>query len=169
MVSKKGRISFSLSRFAPDTLGSREIGLCHPASTSSHPGWMRCFLTGSPPSPRFPLRRRPSLLSTAIGVFQQLAGAGIRRFRPRGWHQNNPFRGSDYMISCMVGKLAPNSLHFTRGWSNKSLGGTIYVPSPPKTGKQMLHPRPPPQSLNDSSGPSQIYMAMRMSADGIHR
>ena len=33
------------------------------------------------------------------GVFQRLGGAGIRRFRPRGGHQNNPFRGYDYMNS----------------------------------------------------------------------
>ena len=25
-------------------------------------------------------------------LFQRLGGAGIRRFRPRGWHENNPFR-----------------------------------------------------------------------------
>ena len=43
-----------------------------------------------------------------------IEGIGIRRFRPRGSHQNNPFRGSDYMIPYMVGKLAPNSIHFTR-------------------------------------------------------
>ena len=50
-----------------------------------------------------------------FGVFQRLGRAGIRRFRPQGWHQNNPFREQDYMIPCMVAKLAPNSIHFTRG------------------------------------------------------
>ena len=30
------------------------------------------------------------------------------------------------------------------GWSNKSLGGPIFGLSPPKTGKNLRHPRPPP-------------------------
>ena len=42
-------------------------------------------------------------------------GAGIRRFRPRGGHENNTFRGYDYMIPYMVGKLALNLTHFTGG------------------------------------------------------
>ena len=40
---------------------------------------------------------------------QRLGRAGIRPFRPRGGHQNSPFRGYEYMIPYMVGKLAPNS------------------------------------------------------------
>ena len=36
------------------------------------------------------------------------------------------------------------------GWSNMSPVGAIFVPSPPKTGTNLLHPRPPPQSLNGS-------------------
>ena len=35
------------------------------------------------------------------------------------------------------------------GWSNLSPGGAIFVPSPFRTGTNLLHPRPP-QSLNDS-------------------
>ena len=51
------------------------------------------------PGPRWPpyqLYQRslsPSPLVAPPGVFQRLGGAGIRRFRPRGGHQNNPFRG----------------------------------------------------------------------------
>ena len=47
-------------------------------------------------------------------VVQRLGAAGIRRFRPRGGHQNTPFRGYDYMIPYMLGKLAPNSTYFIR-------------------------------------------------------
>ena len=40
-------------------------------------------------------------------VFQRSGGGGgIRRFRPRGGHQNNLFRRWDYMIPYIVGKLA---------------------------------------------------------------
>ena len=46
---------------------------------------------------------------------RRLGRAGIRRFRPRVGHQNSPFRGYDYMIPYMGGKLAPNSSHLTRG------------------------------------------------------
>ena len=53
------------------------------------------------------------------------------------------------MILYMVGKLDPNSPHFTRGLANMSPGGAIFVPSPPKTGTNLRHPRPP-LSLNDS-------------------
>ena len=42
-------------------------------------------------------------------------GAGIRRFRPRAGHQNNLFRGWNDTIPYMIGKLAPESTHFTRG------------------------------------------------------
>ena len=47
------------------------------------------------------------------------------------------------MIPFMIGKLAPISPHLTRGWSNVSPVGAIFVPFPPKTGTNMLHPRPP--------------------------
>ena len=53
------------------------------------------------------------------------------------------------MILYMVDKLALNSLHLTRGWPNMSPVGAIFVPFPPKTGKKLLHPRPP-QSWNGS-------------------
>ena len=54
------------------------------------------------------------------------------------------------MIPYMVGKLAPNSSHLTRGLVNMSPVGATFVPFPPKTGTNLLHPRPPPQSLNGS-------------------
>ena len=55
------------------------------------------------------------------------------------------------MIPYMVGKLAPISSHLTGGWSNMFPLGVIFVPFPPKTGTNVLHPRPPPESLNWSS------------------
>ena len=36
------------------------------------------------------------------------------------------------------------------GWSNMSPVGAIFVPFPLKTGTKLLHPLPPPQSLNRS-------------------
>ena len=73
---------------------------------------------------------------------QRLGRAGVRRFRPRGGHQNSPFRGWDYTIPYMVGKLAPNSSHLTRGFVKyvsgrgyfravPSQNGDKYVTSPP--------------------------------------
>ena len=54
------------------------------------------------------------------------------------------------MIPYMVGKLAPNSSHLTKGLVNMSPIEAIFVPFPPTTGKNMLHPLPP-QSLNLST------------------
>ena len=75
-------------------------------------------------------------------VVQRLGRAGIRRFRPRVGHRNSPFRGWDYMIPYMVGKLAPNSTHSTRG--------VVYVPNrgyfraiPSQNGDKFV-PSPPP-------------------------
>ena len=48
------------------------------------------------------------------------------------------------MIPYVVGKLAPNSSHLTRGLVKFVPVGTIFVPFPPKTGTNMLHPLPPP-------------------------
>ena len=75
---------------------------------------------------------------------QRLRRAGIRRFRPRGGHQNSPFRGSGYMIPYMVGKLAPSSSHLTRGFVKHVPGRAISVPLTPKTRNKLLHPRPFP-------------------------
>ena len=72
---------------------------------------------------------------------------------PKG-HQYSPFRGSDNMIPYMIGKLAQNLLHLTRGWSNMSPVGAIFVPFSAKTGTNTLHPHPP-QSLNWSRARSE--------------
>ena len=87
----------------------------------------------------------PSIMSRST-----IGGMGIRRFRPRGGHQNSPFRGQDCMILNMIGKLAPNSNQSTRGWSNISPGRAVFAPSPPKTRTHLRHLRPP-QSLDDSN------------------
>ena len=75
---------------------------------------------------------------------QRLGRAGTRRFRPRGDRQNSPFRGWDYMIPYMVGKLAPNSSHLTKGLvkyvpgrgyfravSSQNGDGSVTSPPPP--------------------------------------
>ena len=83
----------------------------------------------------------------------RLGGAGIRRFRPRGGHQNSPFRGRDYMIPYMVGRLVPNSSHLTRGLVKYVPGrgyfravsfqnGKIcYIPPLPTPIVELVHPR----------------------------
>ena len=52
------------------------------------------------------------------------------------------------MIPYMVGKLAPNSSHLTRGLFKYVLGRGYFRDVSLKTGTNMLHPFPPPQSLN---------------------
>ena len=51
------------------------------------------------------------------------------------------------MIPYMVGKLAPNSSHLTRGVVKSVPGRGYFRTVPLKTGTNMLHPLPP-QSLN---------------------
>ena len=68
---------------------------------------------------------------------------GETRFHPRGGHQNNPFRGWDYMIPYMAGKLAPNSSRLTRGIVKRVPGRDYFRAIPSQTGTNMLHPRPP--------------------------
>ena len=75
-------------------------------------------------------------------MFQRLRGEGIRRLYPRGGHQNNAFRGYDYMIPCMVGKFAQIQFISRGGWLNKFQRGAILGPSPPKTGTNLLQPLP---------------------------
>ena len=53
------------------------------------------------------------------------------------------------MIPYMVGKLAPNSNYFSRGLVKYVPERAIFVSSPPKTGTNLGHARPP-QSLNSS-------------------
>ena len=82
---------------------------------------------------------------------QRLGRARIRRFRPRVGHRNSPFRGWDYMIPYMIGKLAPNSSHLTRGSVKYvpgrsyfravlSQSGNKFVTSPPPPIVERVHP-----------------------------
>ena len=83
--------------------------------------------------------------------------AGIRQFCPRKGHQNIPFRGQDYMIPYMVGKLAPNPTHFTRGFVKYvPVRGYFRAVSSQNGDKFVTSPPPPPQSLNDSSRQSTL-------------
>ena len=81
----------------------------------------------------------------------RLGGAGIRRFRPRGGHQNSPFRGRDYMIPYMVGRLVPNSSHLTRGLVKYVPGRGYFRAVSFQNGKICYIPPSPPQSLNWST------------------
>ena len=76
-------------------------------------------------------------------------------------------RGCDDLVPGEVNKRTPSGDRITRsptwsaslprvqlisppGWSNTSPSGAMFVPSPPKTGTNLWHPRPP-QLLNDST------------------
>ena len=74
---------------------------------------------------------------------QRLGRAGIRQFRPRRGHRNSPFRGSDYMIPCMVSKLAQNLPHLTRGLV-KSVPGRGYFRAVPSQNGDKYVTSPPP-------------------------
>ena len=69
----------------------------------------------------------------------------MRRFRPRGGHQNSLFRGYNYMISYMVDKLASNSLRLTRGLVKYVPGrGYFRIVSSKNGDKFVTSPPPPP-------------------------
>ena len=72
---------------------------------------------------------------------------GIRRFRPRGGHQNSPFRGKDYKIPYMVGKLAPNSTHSTTGLVKYVPGRSYFRAVPSQNGDKFVT-SPPPQFVS---------------------
>ena len=83
-----------------------------------------------------------------FGGVQRLGRAGIRRFRPRGGHQNRPFRGRDYIIPYMVGKLAPNSSYLTRGLVKYIPGRGYFRAVPSQKGdKYVTSPSPPTVEL----------------------
>ena len=56
--------------------------------------------------------------------------------------KQSPFRGSDYMIPYKVGKLAPNSTHFTR-WLVKYIPGRGYFRAVSSQNKDKLVTPPP--------------------------
>ena len=81
---------------------------------------------------------------TPGGVVQRLGRAGIRRFRPRRGHQNSPSGdrttgSSTWSVSLLRIQLIPPG-----SWSDMSPVGAIFVPSPPKTGTNLLHSLSPP-------------------------
>ena len=68
-----------------------------------------------------------------------------------GRSPNSPFRGNDYKILYMIGKLAPNSSHFTRGLVKYVPGrGYFRAVSSQNGDKLVTSAPPPPQSLNGS-------------------
>ena len=79
-------------------------------------------------------------------VVHRLGRAGIRRFRPRGGHQNSPFRGQDYMIPYMVGKLVPNPTHHTRGLV-KYVPGRSYFDAVPSQNRDKFVTYPAPSTV----------------------
>ena len=114
--------------------------------TGCDPGWYRAGLP----------HQHHDISGTYCNVLarfvQRLRRAEIRPLRPRGGHQNSPFRGKDNVIPYMVGKLAPNSSHFTRGLVKYVPGRDYFRAVLSQNGDSLLHTRPPPQSLNGRVG-----------------
>ena len=71
----------------------------------------------------------------------------MRRFRLRGGHQNNPFRGLDYMVPYMVGEFAPNSAYFTRGLVKLVPGSGYFCAVPSQNGDKFVTSPPLPPSF----------------------
>ena len=77
-------------------------------------------------------------------MVQRLGGSGIQRFRPRGGQRLNPFRVLDCRILYTVGKLAPNSPHFTRELIKYVPGRGYFRAVPSQNGdKFATSPTPP--------------------------
>ena len=85
---------------------------------------------------------------------------GIRRFCPRRSYQSSPFRGKDYMIPHIIGRLALNSTHFTRGLVKYSPRKGLFSCSPLLKRGLVCDIRPP-HSLNDSLGCSYVEIGMK--------
>jgi hypothetical protein len=91
-----------------------------------------------------------------VRVYGPSPPAGMRRFRPRGGHQNSPFRARDYMVSYVVVKLAPNPSYLTRRFVK-----SIFVPFPSQNGdKYVIFP-----PSNRRAG--QLGMRTRKSGDDV--
>ena len=61
-----------------------------------------------------------------------------------GGHQNSPYRGWDCTILYMLGKLAPNSTHFTRGLVEYAPGRGYFRAAPSQNGENFASSSPPP-------------------------
>ena len=68
-----------------------------------------------------------------VRVYGPSPPAGMRRFLPRGGHENSPFRARDYMVSYVVVKLAPNPSYLTRRFVK-----SIFVPFPSQNGDKYV-------------------------------
>ena len=69
---------------------------------------------------------------------------GNTKISSPGRSSNSPFRGSDYMIPYMVGKLAPNSSHLNKGLVSYVPGRGYFRAVPSQNGdKYVTSPSPP--------------------------
>ena len=77
-----------------------------------------------------------------------IGGVEIGRLCPLGCDQNSPIQERDYRTPNMVGKLAPNSIHFTRRLVKYVPGRGLFRAIPSQKRGQICEI--PHQSLNDS-------------------
>ena len=69
---------------------------------------------------------------------------GNTKISSPGRSSNSPFRGSDYMIPYMVGKLAPNSSHLNKGLVSYVPGRGYFRAVPSQNGDKYVTSPPPP-------------------------
>ena len=94
---------------------------------------------------------RHAVVYLNVRVFQGLGGGGDTTIPSPGMVRKQPLPGIGLHESVHGSASLPRIRFISPGgWSSKFPGGALFVPSPPKTGTNLLHPRPPPQLLNDS-------------------
>ena len=80
-----------------------------------------------------------------------IGGGGDTTIPSPGMSPKQPLPGIGLRHPHMVGKLAPNSTHFTKGLVNYIPGRRSFRAVPSQNGDKFVSSPPPPQSLNRSS------------------
>ena len=82
--------------------------------------------------------------------FNDWGGRGYEDFVPGKVTKTAPFGNRTTRFPTWSASLRQIHRIWPGGWSIMSPVGAVFVPFPPKTGIKLLHPPPPPQSLNGS-------------------
>ena len=96
------------------------------------------------PAPRIRLPPRHDALVPTPECFNDCGGRGCDDSVPGDIPKTTPSGHRATGSPTWSASLPKIQLISRGGWSNKSSGGTILVPSPSKTGTILLHPLPPP-------------------------